>query len=82
MDGNTFQFNPLLRIAFLSHNEMDSVEEDLLKDKTTLKRVDLGENNLSNVGNILSVSKIIVIVQLLRGLSDQAYEIQKIPKKP
>jgi len=61
---------------------MDSVEEDLLKDKTTLKRVDLGENNLSNVGNILSVSKIIVIVQLLRGLSDQAYEIQKIPKKP
>lgn len=56
LDANTFQFNPLLRIAFLSHNEMDSVEEDLLKDKP-LKRVDLGENKLANVGNILSGSQ-------------------------
>ena len=50
-----FQFNPLLKIAFVSHNDMDEIEENLLSDKTDLKRVDIGSNNLSQVGNIVQV---------------------------
>ena len=39
-----FSFNPLLKIAFVSHNEIDNIEEDLLKDKADLKRLDVGDN--------------------------------------
>ena len=55
-----FQFNPLLKIAFVSHNDMDEIEENLLSEKSDLKRVDIGGNNLSQVGNIVKVSESIV----------------------
>ena len=51
-----FSFNPLLKIAFVSHNEIDNIEEDLLKDKADLKRLDVGDNELTNLDNILDVS--------------------------
>ena len=52
-----FNANPALKIAFLSHNEVDAIEDSLLQNKSELKRVDLGDNGFESVGDIFEVSK-------------------------
>ena len=52
-----FNANPALKIAFLSHNEVDAIEDSLLQNKPELKRVDLGDNQFESVGDIFEVRK-------------------------
>ena len=56
LPGNLFNQNPALKIAFLSHNEVDTIEDALRQGKTELKRVDLGDNEFESVGDIFEVS--------------------------
>ena len=51
-----FNANPALKIAFLSHNEVDAIEDSLLQNKSELKRVDLGDNGFESVGDIFEVN--------------------------
>ena len=55
-----FNANPALKIAFLSHNEVDAIEDSLLQNKPELKRVDLGDNQFESVGDIFEVKKIYI----------------------
>ena len=56
LDGSIFNTNSMIKIAFLSHNEMESIDENMLKDKTELKRLDIGNNAITHLGNVVSVS--------------------------
>merc|ERR1712003_407933 len=58
LPGNLFNANPALKIAFLSHNEVDAIEDSLLQNKSELKRVDLGDNGFESVGDIFEGSHI------------------------
>ena len=55
LDASTFNQNPGLKIAFVSHNEMEALEAGLLANHAELKRVDVGDNQIKKISKAFEV---------------------------